>query len=198
MYLFLAMLGFRCRSGAFPWLWQVGATLELRCTGLWLQWRLLLWSTGSRTHWFQCWWLTGSAVGAPGLWTTRLRGRGTWDPPRSGIKPVSPALAGGLFTTEPPGKSSSERIFKRANPGSIYYLKWNTDFPLFSPGKEVELFISEEIALWLRKISWWAPFYINDAPSVLKDRLKKKAELKCSTLKISWHLGIGHWFLLVG
>ena len=28
-----------------------------------------------------------------------------WDPPRPGIEPVSPALAGGLLTTAPPGKS---------------------------------------------------------------------------------------------
>ena len=28
-----------------------------------------------------------------------------WDLPRSGIKPVPPALAGGFLTTEPPGKS---------------------------------------------------------------------------------------------
>ena len=27
-----------------------------------------------------------------------------WDPPGSGIELVSPALAGGFFTTEPPGK----------------------------------------------------------------------------------------------
>ena len=27
-----------------------------------------------------------------------------WDLPRSGTEPVSPALAGGFFTTEPPGK----------------------------------------------------------------------------------------------
>ena len=27
-----------------------------------------------------------------------------WDLPGSGIEPVSPALAGGFFTTEPPGK----------------------------------------------------------------------------------------------
>ena len=29
---------------------------------------------------------------------------GTWDPPRPGLKPVSPALAGRLSTTAPPGK----------------------------------------------------------------------------------------------
>ena len=30
--------------------------------------------------------------------------RGMWDPPRPGPEPVSPALAGGLSTTAPPGK----------------------------------------------------------------------------------------------
>ena len=30
--------------------------------------------------------------------------RGMWDPPGSEIKPVSSALGGGFFTTEPPGK----------------------------------------------------------------------------------------------
>ena len=27
-----------------------------------------------------------------------------WDPPRPGLEPASPALAGGLSTTAPPGK----------------------------------------------------------------------------------------------
>ena len=30
--------------------------------------------------------------------------RGMWDPPRLGLEPVSPALAGRLSTTAPPGK----------------------------------------------------------------------------------------------
>ena len=33
--------------------------------------------------------------------------RGTWDPPRPGLEPVSPALAGRLSTTVPPGKPLS-------------------------------------------------------------------------------------------
>ena len=37
-----------------------------------------------------------------GSWVQLLRG--TWDPPRTGLEPVSPALAGGLSTTAPPGK----------------------------------------------------------------------------------------------
>ena len=32
---------------------------------------------------------------------------GMWDLPRSGIKPLFPALAGRFFTTEPPGKPLS-------------------------------------------------------------------------------------------
>ena len=36
--------------------------------------------------------------------------RGMWDPPRPGLEPVSPALAGGLSTTAPPGKPLT--IFK--------------------------------------------------------------------------------------
>ena len=30
--------------------------------------------------------------------------RGMWDPPRPGLEPAYPALAGGLSTTAPPGK----------------------------------------------------------------------------------------------
>jgi len=37
-----------------------------------------------------------------GTWAQLLHGM--WDPPRSGIKPVSPALAGKFFITEPPRK----------------------------------------------------------------------------------------------
>ena len=36
---------------------------------------------------------------------------GTWDLPGPGIEPVSPALAGGFFTTEPPGKPSALTLF---------------------------------------------------------------------------------------
>ena len=35
---------------------------------------------------------------------------GTWNLPVPGIKPVSPALAGGFLSTAPPGKSKNSRI----------------------------------------------------------------------------------------
>ena len=37
-----------------------------------------------------------------GTWAQLLRGM--WDPPRPGLEPVSPALAGRPSTTAPPGK----------------------------------------------------------------------------------------------
>ena len=37
-------------------------------------------------------------------WCPRLVALNVWGLPRSGIEPVSPALAGGFFTAEPPGK----------------------------------------------------------------------------------------------
>ena len=37
--------------------------------------------------------------------------RGTWDPPRPGLEPVSPALTGRLSTTAPPGKPIHKDIF---------------------------------------------------------------------------------------
>ena len=41
-----------------------------------------------------------------GAWALENRLCGTWDLPRSGVKPVSNALAGGFFTAEPPRKPS--------------------------------------------------------------------------------------------
>ena len=40
-----------------------------------------------------------------GSWAQLLRGM--WDPPRPGLEPVSPALAGRFSTTAPPGKPRS-------------------------------------------------------------------------------------------
>ena len=40
-----------------------------------------------------------------------------WNLPRPGIEPVSPALAGGFFTTEPPGKSACAVIKKSRHQG---------------------------------------------------------------------------------
>ena len=44
--------------------------------------------------------------------------RGMWDPPRLGLEPVSPALAGRLSATAPPGK-----------PPQCYILKGNVKLP---------------------------------------------------------------------
>ena len=41
--------------------------------------------------------------------------RGMWDPPRPGLEPVSPALAGRLSTTAPPGKPLFKFLIKKRN-----------------------------------------------------------------------------------
>ena len=58
------------------------------------------------------WGVWASVVVAPWALEPRLSGYGAWaslalrmwDLPGSGMEPTSPALAGGFFTTEPPGK----------------------------------------------------------------------------------------------
>ena len=46
--------------------------------------------------------------------------RGTWDPPRPGLEPVSPALAGRFSTTAPPGKPSNCILMQGLN---IFFYK---------------------------------------------------------------------------
>ena len=92
------MRGPRCCSGFTLVLASRGYSPVVVC-GLLLLWLLSLLNTGC------------NSCGSPAL-VHRLNGcgapayvlRGMWDLPRSGIEPVFPALAGGFFTTEPPGK----------------------------------------------------------------------------------------------
>ena len=49
-------------------------------------------------------WLLGSRAQTQYLWCMDLVACDMWDFPSPGIKSVSPALVGGFFTTEPPGK----------------------------------------------------------------------------------------------
>ena len=68
-----------------------GGHSSSRCVGLSLSRPLLLRSRLQTRRLSNC-----------GSWAQPLRGM--WDPPRPGLEPVSPALAGRLPTTAPPGK----------------------------------------------------------------------------------------------
>ena len=48
--------------------------------------------------------------------------RGMWDPPRPGVEPVSPALAGRLSTTAPPGKPQRFLILMKST--LLIFLLW--------------------------------------------------------------------------
>ena len=67
--------------------------------------------------------VAASLVAEHGLQTCRLSScgsraqllRGTWDLPRPGLEPVSPALAGRFSTTAPPGKSPTHLLLITLN-----------------------------------------------------------------------------------
>ena len=93
IYLFMAVLGLRFCARAFSSCGERGPLFIVVC--------------GPLT-------ITGSPVVEHRLHTHRLSNcgswaqllRGMWDPPRPGLEPVSPALAGRLSTTAPPGNPS--------------------------------------------------------------------------------------------
>ena len=98
----MAVLRLCCCDGFFLFVTS-RATLELWCADFSVRWLLLLQSMGSR--------MCGSVVLAPGLQSSgsvvvvhgflALR---MWDLLGPGMDPVSPALTGGFFSTEPPGQ----------------------------------------------------------------------------------------------
>ena len=76
----------------------------LWCEGFSLEWLLLLRSTGSRRGGFRS---CGSRAPEHRISNCGARAyllRDMWDLPGPGLEPVSPALAGRLLTTAPPGK----------------------------------------------------------------------------------------------
>ena len=108
---------------------------SLQCAGFSLRWLLLLRSTGSRRAGFSSCgaWALGRRLSSCGSWalehrlssyglralecwlrscgTWALLLRGMWDLPGPGLEPVSPALAGRVLTTAPPGKSPRKQRF---------------------------------------------------------------------------------------
>ena len=111
IYLFLAVLGLRCCARAFLQLRRVGATL--RCGA-----RASHYSgfscCGARALGTQASVVVVRRLSSCGSWVLERRLsscgtqaqllRGMWDLPGPGLKPGSPALAGGFLTTVPPGK----------------------------------------------------------------------------------------------
>ena len=106
LFIYLAVLGLRCCTQAFLQLRQAGATLPCNA------WFLIVVASLVAEHRLQACGL--SSCGSRAL-ERRLSSCGAqvqlpcgmWDLPRPGLKPVSPALAGGFLTTAPPGRSLS-------------------------------------------------------------------------------------------
>ena len=59
-----------------------------------------------------------------------------WDLPGSGMEPVSPALTGGFFTTEPPGKPRTPGDLPDPATELLHLLHWQVgSLPLAPPRK---------------------------------------------------------------
>ena len=95
-------------SDAYVWL--IDWLIDFGCVGssFLCEGSLQLWQAGATLHRDA----RASLVAEHRLQTRRLSSygsraqplRGMWDPPRPGLEPASPALAGRLSTTAPPGK----------------------------------------------------------------------------------------------
>ena len=132
IYLFMAVLGLRCYVWAFLQLRRAGATLRCgarashcggfsccgaRALGAWA-------SVVVAPRLSSCGlWALEHRLSSCGAWAQLLRTM--WDLPRPGLKPMSPALAGGFLTIAPPGKSqhlSLNQQLSQSFPGSFSFL----------------------------------------------------------------------------
>ena len=115
IYLFIfGSTGSSLLCAGFLWLHQEEATL-LWCAGFSLWW-LLLWSTGFSRYgsWALELWLSSWGTRDSLFW-------GMWYLPWPGIEPMTPALAGRLLTTEPPGKYLTLIFFDIISSQNNYY-----------------------------------------------------------------------------
>ena len=119
-FIFFPILSLRCcMHGLCLQFQRAEATLRQQSMGFSLQWFFLLRSTGLQGMWASVVAARGLGSRGPQALEHRLSSGGAqaqlphsmWDAPGSGTEPVFPALAGGLFTTEPRGKP----------PNSVFY-----------------------------------------------------------------------------
>ena len=127
--------------------------------GLSLRWPLPPQSTGSRRAG-----LSSCGAGAQPL-------RSMWDPPRPGPKPASPAPAGRLSTTAPPGKPITGFLMKVGQDDQITPGRWR------------------EMKNLIRNQRWSDPqsrgFWLNQLTRVLAKSGQCKEEHRCPKIKAS-------------
>ena len=103
----------------FLWWWEVGAALQLwqqtsHCSGF----SLCRAQVPGHAGFSSCGsWVLECVLSSCGSWASLPCG--TWNFPRSGIEPMSPALSGRFPTTGPPGKSCNAFILKMKRIGIV-------------------------------------------------------------------------------
>ena len=120
-----------CGGGSFVLHQLFSSCHQWGCSSLLvMRWLLLLQGPGSGACGLTgcCLWEPEHRLGSCG--TQALLFHGIWDPPWSGIEPVSPAFAGGFFTTEPPGKPSLVLCYMILHIGSSHCREMGKSHPL--------------------------------------------------------------------
>jgi len=115
VYLFMAILGFHCCVGALS---SFGSGALSSCG-----------EQASHCGGFSCWGAQARGLSGAAALSSRAQAQllqRIWNLSRPGIKPMSPALAGGFLPTVPPTKSLSG-IFKNLN-GLCRNLKISIDY----------------------------------------------------------------------
>ena len=132
LFLYFSLCWVFVAAWAFLQLRQVEVALQLYCMDS-LRQLLLFQSTNSRMHRLQQMWHEGSKVVAYRLSSYASQALllcGMWDLPRTGTEPMSHALTGGFFNTEPPGKPrryyyyscfNCQSLSRRTRPISLNY-----------------------------------------------------------------------------
>ena len=100
LYIYLWLCWVSVAARGFSSSFEVqGAALESQCAGFSLRWLLLLgnWAPGCYSFSSRGSWAPEHRLNSRGSWASLLDAM--WELLRSGVKPVSPAVAGGFFTT---------------------------------------------------------------------------------------------------
>ena len=128
--------------------------LSICCAGFSFWGLLLLWGLGSRCVGFSSWgpWALEHRLNSCGAQAYLLCSM--WDFPAPGTEPVFPALAGGFFTTEPPGKPLKFVFKNRCHLLDVGSLCWSLVVPVLS-----SLFLSGSCSGSTIRLFWWYFFF---------------------------------------
>ena len=147
-------------------------------TGFSLRWLLWLQSTGSRCAGFSSCGLRALECRLSSCGTRAQLLRSMWDPPGPGLKPMSPALAGGFLTTVPPGKPEI---------GYIYFIVTKSIFTC-TPGVKYWWLLKEhdyDMIFPCKKLGWIGCWFLLFQTKMLMGEVMREAAFSLAEAKFT-------------